>query len=117
MIDLLRNGNLCNAASRHLGALNLNRFTIRGEVIPFVERQRNIRVENADELRRWWEEHHIDTKLSWQRPDILIILSAARFVHACRIGDIVDYTIEYRDQANGRRIFGVALAVVTPAVR
>jgi hypothetical protein len=93
----------------------MNRFTVRGVVEAYIRQQRNIVVENVAELRQWWEEQHIDTILDWDRARVLITLSTREFVLACEIGDVVDYTIEWRDQADGRRIRGVELAVVAPA--
>jgi hypothetical protein len=90
-------------------------FIIRGEIIPFSAQRRNIRVHNDAALRQFWADERIDTKLDWDRSKVLIALNIQRLVNRCEIGDIVDYLIETRDQANGRRIRGVALEVVTRA--
>jgi hypothetical protein len=83
----------------------------------FIGRQRNIRVQNVAESRRWWDEQGIETILDWSRPDVLITLSADEFVRAYEIGDVVDYTVAWRDQTNGRRIRAVEITVVAPAAR
>jgi hypothetical protein len=89
-------------------------FTIRGEVIPFIDRQRNIRVHNVAALRQFWADEDIDTDMDWDRREVLITLSKEEFVDGCDIGDTVDYTIESWDRADGRRIRGVALQVIAP---
>jgi hypothetical protein len=90
-------------------------FTVRGEVLPFGPNQRNIRVHNVEEMRRFWQAERIDTKLDWEQSEILSTISEQEMVRASEIGAIVDYTIEPWDRADGRRVRGVSLRVVTPA--
>lgn len=92
-------------------------FTVRGEVIPFIGSQRNIRAQNVEDLRAWWNAEQIDTDLDWERSEVLVTVSVQEFVSRCDVGDTVDYTIEPWDRADGRRIRGVALEVVVPAGR
>jgi len=91
------------------------KFTVRGEIIPFSATQRNIRVQNVEDLRRFWQEERIETDLDWARPEVLVTLGTQKWVNSCAIGEIVDYTIEPWDRADGRRIRGVAFEVVTAA--
>lgn len=93
------------------------RFVVRGEVIPFIRNQRNIRVQNLNALREFWNVEGIDTDMDWNPNEVLVTLSSREFVDRCSEGDIVDYTIETWDRANGRRIRGVDLRVITPAAR
>jgi len=91
------------------------RFTVRGEIIPFIGNQKNIRVHNVHEMRQFWDTEGIDTDMDWNRSEVLVTVSVQEFVNRCSEGDIVDYTIETWDRADGRRIRGVDLQVVTPA--
>jgi hypothetical protein len=92
------------------------RFTVRGVVTGFGPNQRNIRVENADELRRFWADERIVTRLDWAGDDPpLVTIGAKEFVSRCQPGDRVDYTIETWDRRDGRRIRGVSLTMIEPA--
>lgn len=82
----------------------------------FGPNQRNIRVENVDELRRFWAEERIVTRLDWAGGGPpLVTVSARELVSRCQPGDWVDYTIETWDRKDGRRIRGISLTVTDPA--
>jgi hypothetical protein len=91
------------------------RFTVCGEVTSFTGNQKNIRVRNVGEMRRFWESEGIHTDMDWNPREVLVTLSNQDFVNRCSDGDAVEYTIETWDRADGRRIRGVDLRIVAPS--
>lgn len=80
------------------------RFTVHGEVIRTVGKDLGIRVKNADELREFWQEHRIDTRLDWfgEGPPIASI-GRKGDIERCKPGDRASLTFVVEERANGKR--------------
>lgn len=90
-------------------------FEVRGTVVPFIGGQFNIEVDNAVELREFWDRESIDTILQDGRGGRPVVtVSAKEFVAKCKPGLKVVYTIETQDRGKRRGICGVTLVPALP---
>jgi hypothetical protein len=91
----------------------MRHFTFRGILQGFGRNQRNVRVTNTAEARQFWTDNNIDTRLDWAGNPPLATVSRRDLINRARIGDMVEYVIEYVDRRNGRRgVRGIDLRTV-----
>lgn len=93
-------------------------FTARGALERFGKDQWNVLVRNVEEMRQFWSQHRIDTKIEWagtSPPKATV--SRRELVARCEAageGAEVEYDMEVQDRANGRGVTGVDLRMVAP---
>ena len=94
------------------------RFTARGPIERFGKGQWNVLVLNADEIRAFWAEQKIDTRLDWSGEGTpRATVSRKELVARCDAageGAKVEYVLEVQDRASGGGVRGVDLRVVDP---
>jgi hypothetical protein len=79
-------------------------FTIHGPVIQTKGNDLGIRVRNEAELRAFWRDNQIDTKLDWFGPGAPVIsIGRKADIQSCRIGDEARLTFVVEDRADGKR--------------
>ena len=91
----------------------MSQLVVRGRVTTNGPNQLNVRVQNKEETRRFWEVERIDTHLDWAGVvSPLVSMGKQNLINQCKPGDLIDYTIETWDRADGRRIRGVAVRII-----
>ena len=79
-------------------------FTVYGEVIRAIGQDLGVRVENADEVRDFWQSNRIDTKLDWfDGGSPVVSIGRREDIEVCQPGDRVSLTFVTEDRANGKR--------------
>jgi hypothetical protein len=90
-------------------------FTVHGEVIKTVGKDLGIRVENENELRRFWKDHQIDTQLDWfDRGAPVCSIGRQKDITRCKPGDRASLTFVVQERQDGKRgIRAIAFDVVS----
>jgi hypothetical protein len=79
-------------------------MTVHGEVIRTRGNDLGVRVENEQEIRQFWLDHHVDNKLDWLGPGPPVVSIGRREdIAACKPGDYASLTFVTEDRSNGKR--------------
>lgn len=95
------------------------RITVIGPIERLGPSQWNVLVRNVQEMRDFWQEHRIDTKIDWagMAPPKSTV-SRSELVEVCNRageGTVVEYEMELDVRSNGfRGVRGYDLRVVGP---
>jgi hypothetical protein len=102
--ELLGPGWLLSAGPGLVWSFEPSGFTVHGELIRTVGSDLGLRVENEHELREFWRDHHIDTKLDWfgSGPPVISI-GRKSDIEGCKPGDRASLTFIVERRAEGKR--------------
>ena len=82
----------------------MTELTVHGEVIRAIGADVGLRIENADEIRTFWQVHQIDTKLNWiDNGAPVVSINRQCDIASCKTGDRASMTIATQDRSNGKR--------------
>ena len=81
-------------------------FTAIGEVVANKTGALAVRIENEDERKEFWREHHVDFGVSSFDPKFsAIAISRPQDVASCKAGDRVSITVKVTDRSDGKHAF------------
>jgi hypothetical protein len=80
----------------------MGEFKVIGTVPPFVRNEFYLRVDNGNELEKFFRDEKIDTKLGYAEGKPVIGVRGELTTY-CKPGDHVHHTIETQDKKNGFR--------------
>ena len=80
------------------------RITVTGEIIPAIGRDLGLRVDQAEEMRQFWEAQKIGTKLDWFDSGAPVVtIGRKQDISRCKPGDRATITLIVEDRKDGNR--------------
>jgi hypothetical protein len=81
-------------------------FIAIGEVVANKAGALGVRLENEDERKEFWHEHHVDFGVSsFDSNFSAIAISRPQDIAICKVGDRVSITVKVTDRSDGKRAF------------
>jgi hypothetical protein len=93
------------------------KLTVNGEVILTIGKDLGLRVEEIEEIRQFWTDQQIGTKLDWfgEEPPVISI-GRKQDIARCRPGDRASLTFVVQDRKDGKRGIKTVAFDVQPRV-
>lgn len=80
------------------------KITVTGEVIPAIGKDLGLRVEQAEEMRQFWADQGIGTKLDWfDNGPPVVSIGRKQDISRCKPGDRATITLVVEDRKDGKR--------------
>jgi len=80
------------------------KLTVTGEVIPTIGKDLGIRVEDIEEIREFWTDQQIGTKLDWFGEGAPVVsIGRKQDIAKCRPGDRASLTFVVEERKDGKR--------------